>query len=76
MGVGKQRNIALNPWIKDAIEELARKEKMSFPSIVNQLLTIQLELEGFTEGAYIAKQRGRKGGQVPDIASNRPSKAG
>jgi hypothetical protein len=76
MGVGKQRNISLNPWIKDAVEELAKREGKSFPSIVNQLLTIQLELEGFSEGAYITKQRGRTGGQIPDVAGSRPTKAG
>jgi hypothetical protein len=76
MGTGKQRNISLNPWIKDAIDVLANKEKKTFSAIVNQLLTIQLEIEGYSEGAFIAKQRGRADDQIPDVVRNIPHKAG
>jgi hypothetical protein len=60
MGTGKQRNISLKPWITDAVQRLSDKEGKSFPAIINDLLTIQLEIEGYTEGAYIEKQRGRE----------------
>jgi hypothetical protein len=67
MGTGNQTNISLKPWMNDAVKTLAEREKKSLSRVVNELLTIQLEKEGFSEGAFVAKQRGREGDNLPDV---------
>jgi hypothetical protein len=58
MGIGKQRNIKFEPWVREAIEELATEHKIDFSKEVENLLIIELSYRGYTEAAWLAKTYG------------------
>jgi hypothetical protein len=58
MGTGKQRNIKFEPWVREAIEELATEHKIDFSKEVENLLIVQLSYKGYTEAAWLAKTYG------------------
>jgi hypothetical protein len=58
MGTGKQRNIKFEPWVREAIEELAAEHKIDFSKEVENLLIVQLSYKGYTEAAWLAKTYG------------------
>jgi hypothetical protein len=58
MGTGKQRNIKFEPWVREAIEELAAEHKIDFSKEVENLLIVQLSYKGYTKAAWLAKTYG------------------
>jgi hypothetical protein len=58
MGTGKQRNIKFEPWVREAIEELAAEHKIDFSKEVENLLIVELSYKGYTEAAWLAKTYG------------------
>jgi hypothetical protein len=53
-----QRSIRFEPWVREAIEELAVKHKIDFSKEVENLLIVELSYSGYTEAAWLAKTYG------------------
>jgi len=60
MGIGKQKNISLSPWMAEAIEILKNEQNpaVSFAEMARILLVPQLERRGYSEGKWLAKKAG------------------
>jgi hypothetical protein len=58
MTLKKQRNIRLEPWVREAIEELAAEHKIDFSKAVENLLIVELSYKGYTKAAWLAKTCG------------------
>jgi hypothetical protein len=74
MGTGKQRNIKFEPWVREAIEELAAEHGIDFSKEVENLLIMELSFKGYTEAAWLAKTYGIGPGEAP--SGEIPQKAG
>jgi hypothetical protein len=70
MGTRKQQNIRFEPWIREAIQELATEHKIDFSKEVENLLIVQLSYKGYTEAAWLAKTYGigQESAQNPQAA--------
>lgn len=76
MGTGKQRNIKFEPWIREAIEELAAQHGIDFSKEVENLLIVELSFKGYTEAAWLTKTYGI-GPEVGEVSSGEnPLEAG
>jgi hypothetical protein len=53
-----QRSIRFEPWVREAIEELASEHKIDFSKEVENLLIVELSYKGYTEAAWLAKTYG------------------
>jgi hypothetical protein len=53
-----QRSIRFEPWVREAIEELAVEHKIDFSKEVENLLIVELSYRGYTEAAWITKTYG------------------
>jgi hypothetical protein len=53
-----QRSIRFEPWVREAIEELAVEHKIDFSKEVGNLLVVELSYKGYTEAAWLAKTYG------------------
>jgi hypothetical protein len=53
-----QRSIRFEPWVREAIEELAVEHSLDFSKEVENLLIMELSYRGYTEAAWLAKTYG------------------
>jgi hypothetical protein len=53
-----QRSIRFEPWVREAIEELAAEHKIDFSKEVENLLIMELSYKGYTEAVWLAKTYG------------------
>jgi hypothetical protein len=53
-----QRSIRFEPWVREAIEELADEHKVDFSKEVENLLIVELSYKGYTEATWLAKTYG------------------
>jgi hypothetical protein len=53
-----QRSIRFEPWVREAIEELAAEHKIDFSKEVENLLIVQLSYKGYSEADWLAKTYG------------------
>jgi hypothetical protein len=53
-----QRSIRFEPWVREAIEELATEHRIDFSKEVENLLIVGLSYKGYTEAAWLAKTYG------------------
>jgi hypothetical protein len=62
-----QRSIRFEPWVREAIEELAGEHKVDFSKEVEKLLIMELSYKGYTEADWLAKTYsiGREAGEAP-----------
>jgi hypothetical protein len=67
-----QRSIRFEPWVREAIEELAAEHKIDFSKEVENLLIVQLSYKGYTEAAWLAKTYGI-GREVADGSGAEPA---
>jgi predicted DNA-binding ribbon-helix-helix protein len=54
----KDRNFRLEPWIYDAIDEMAQEKGLTFTDVVNSLLGSELDFMGYSKAQYDAKTYG------------------
>jgi hypothetical protein len=64
MKVGKQRNIRLDPWIHEAVDDIAQEKRLTFTDVVNILLGAELEFMGRSKAQYDAKVYGLGRGAI------------
>jgi hypothetical protein len=56
--VARPGNIRFEPWVREAIEELAAEHKTDFSKEVENLLIMELSYKGYTEATWLAKTYG------------------
>jgi hypothetical protein len=53
-----QRSIRFEPWIREAVEELAAEHNIDFSKEVENLLIVELSYRDYTEAAWLVKTYG------------------
>jgi hypothetical protein len=67
-----QRSIRFEPWVREAIEELAAEHQIDFSKEVENLLIVELSYKGYTEAAWLSKTYGI-GRKAPDGSQTEPA---
>jgi hypothetical protein len=72
-----QRSIRFEPWVREAIEELAAEHQIDFSKEVENLLIVELSYLGHTEAVWLAKTYGigRETVKMP-LEGERPPEVG